>query len=58
MAAANVIAWPEHPAGPDGSVNEEAAWLRDGMSQICDASMPRAMPMKPRQQVDGGNSTS
>lgn len=30
MAAANVIAWPEHLAGPDGDVNEEAAPLWPG----------------------------
>ncbi|KAL0821593.1 hypothetical protein ABMA28_005045, partial [Loxostege sticticalis] len=32
-------------------IDEEAEWLRQAMSNICDASMPRAKPMPPKQQV-------
>jgi len=42
VAASVVTAWPD-TAGRDGvDVEEEAAWFRGAMSQICDVGMPRA----------------
>ena len=47
--AAIVQAWLP-PAEPV-EVEAEAEWFRDAMSQICDASMPRAKPRPPKRQV-------
>jgi len=53
VAASIVMAWPEsQPAGPDGvDVDEEAAWFRGSMSQICDTGMLWARPAPPRRGV-------
>lgn len=50
MEASVVMAWHDRPAGPI-NVEEEVAWFRDAMMQICNASLPRIRgpPSRPRQ---------
>ncbi|XP_041987956.1 uncharacterized protein LOC121739522 [Aricia agestis] len=47
--AAIVAAW--NPLPPEGGVEELADWLNDAAHNICDASMPRLGPVKPRGQT-------
>ncbi|KAL0891802.1 hypothetical protein ABMA27_015068 [Loxostege sticticalis] len=48
--AALVKAWLPSPSSPI-RVDEEAEWFRGAMTQVCDASMPRAKALPPRRQV-------
>ncbi|XP_063367024.1 uncharacterized protein LOC134655491 [Cydia amplana] len=47
--ASLVQAWTTSP-GPV-ETEEEAAWFREAMSQVCDAGMSRAKPRPPKRQV-------
>jgi len=59
VAASIVVAWPEiPPAGRDGvNVDEEAAWFRDAMSQVCNAGMPGPGRPHPVAGCAGGRMT-
>ncbi|XP_063620671.1 uncharacterized protein LOC134793075 [Cydia splendana] len=48
--AALVKAWLPAPEG-SLDVEVEASWLRDAMTDTCDAAMPRAGPFLPKRQV-------
>lgn len=49
LEAAIVASWVPFPA--EAGVEECAEWLNAAMRNICDASMPRAGPYKPRRQT-------
>ena len=43
-AAAIAKSWEEPPGEGQGDVEEEAAWFREAMTQVCDTAMPRRRP--------------
>lgn len=51
MAAAIATAWPDDLAGRDGDVDEEAPWLRESMTAVCDADMPRQADTAPSRDI-------
>ncbi|KAL0830145.1 hypothetical protein ABMA28_003602 [Loxostege sticticalis] len=49
-AAALVKTWLPAQSGPV-QVDQEAEWLREAMTDVCDAAMPRSRPLPPRRHV-------
>ncbi|KAL0852662.1 hypothetical protein ABMA27_012501 [Loxostege sticticalis] len=49
-AAALVKAWAPLESGPV-QVDREAEWLREAMTDVCDAAMPRSKPLPPKRHV-------
>lgn len=50
VEASVVAAWLPSPDGTM-EIDERTAWFCRAVSQVCDASMPRAKPLPPRRQV-------